>query len=162
MNKYPFRLLSRTILLCFTIFFANHIYTQPSSGKFGVGIEFGEPSGLSLRIYQPRQMSVDILLAWDFNDFFYANIHGTWEKPISGSGDFNFFYGPGIFLGLREKSNHSFFDGNEELKLGISGTAGINYYIDRGEIYLRITPRLLLIDRTASDLVGGLGFRFYL
>lgn len=137
-------------------------YAQPSSGRFGLGIQFGEPSGLSLRIYQPGGMSADILLAWDLEDFFYANVHGTWEKAIGDSEDFNFFYGPGVFLGLRERKNQGFFEGDNDVNLGISGTAGVNVYVERVEIYLRITPRLLLIDRTDGDVGGGLGFRFYL
>lgn len=134
---------------------------QPG-GSFGLGFQFGEPSGLSLRIYQPARMSADILLAWDLNDFFYANVHGTWEKALAGSGQFNFFYGPGAFIGLRERNNRGLFDGDNDVNFGISGTAGFNVYIDRFEIYLRITPRLLLVDRTDGDVGGGLGFRFYL
>ncbi|PHN04498.1 hypothetical protein [Flavilitoribacter nigricans] len=137
-------------------------YAQPSGGNFGLGIQFGEPSGLSLRIYQPGRMSADILLAWDLDDFFYANVHGTWEKSLGGSGDFNFFYGPGAFIGLRERNDRRLFDGDNDVNFGVSGTAGFNVYIDRVEIYVRVTPRLLLVDRTASDIGGGLGFRFYL
>lgn len=145
------------LLLCGTQAFA-----QPSSGRFGIGIQFGDPSGLSMRIYQPARMSADILLAWDLDDFFFANVHGTWEKSISGSGNFNFFYGPGVFIGLRERYNRRLFDGNDDVNLGVSGTLGFNCYVDRFEIYLRLTPRLLLIDRTDADVGGGLGFRFYL
>lgn len=141
------------------------VYAQPSGGNFGLGIQFGDPSGLSLRFYQPGRMSADVLLAWDLNDerdFFYANVHGTWEKALAGSGKFNFFYGPGAFIGLRERNNRGLFDGDNDVNFGISGTAGFNVYVERIEIYLRLTPRLLLIDRTTSDVGGGLGFRFYL
>jgi hypothetical protein len=152
----------RLFILAVCLFSMPKIYAQPSGGNFGLGIQFGEPSGLSLRIYQPGRMSADILLAWDLDDFFYANVHGTWEKSLAGSGDFNFFYGPGAFIGLRERRNRGLFDGDNDVNFGISGTAGFNVYIERIEIYLRITPRLLLVDRTDSNVGGGLGFRFYL
>lgn len=156
------KLTIRLFILACCFFSLPKLYAQPSGGNFGLGIQFGEPSGLSLRIYQPGRMSADILLAWDLDDFFYANVHGTWEKSLAGSGDFNFFYGPGAFIGLRERNNRGLFDGDNDVNFGISGTAGFNVYIDRIEIYLRITPRLLLVDRTDSDVGGGLGFRFYL
>jgi hypothetical protein len=150
------------MIISFTLalFAPNKAWAQPSGGNFAIGIQLGQPSGLSMRFYQPGRMSPDILLAWDLNDFFFANLHGIWEKPISN--DFNFFYGPGIFLGFREHHNRRLFDDDDELNLGISGTIGLNYYVDRFEIYLRLTPRLLVIDRTDGDVGGGLGFRFYL
>lgn len=152
----------RGLCLALGLFLSLQLYAQPSGGNFGVGIQFGEPSGLSMRIYQPGRMSADILLAWDLNDFFYANVHGTWEKPLAGSGTFNFFYGPGVFIGLRDRNDRGLFYRDNDVNLGVSGTAGFNVYADRLEIYLRVTPRLLLIDRTASDVGGGIGFRFYL
>jgi hypothetical protein len=161
-NSSHFRFLLSGCLLTAVLFAAPKAYAQPSGGNFGLGIQFGEPSGLSLRIYQPGRMSADILLAWDLDDFFYANVHGTWEKSLADSGTFNFFYGPGAFIGLRERTDRGLFDGDNDVNFGISGTAGFNVYVDRIEIYLRITPRLLLVDRTDSDVGGGLGFRFYL
>ena len=138
------------------------LHAQPTAGRVGLGIQFGEPSGLSLRFYQSGGMSPDILLAWDLDDFFYANVHGTWEKPLGGSGQVNFFYGPGAFIGLRERRDRGFFNGDNDVNFGISGTIGLNVYVERIEIYLRLTPRLLLVDRTDGDVGGGLGFRFYL
>ena len=150
------------MILTLALFFFNAktVWAQPSGGNFGLGIQLGQPSGLSLKIYNPGRMSPDILLAWDLNDFFFVNVHGIWEKPISNN--FNFFYGPGLFLGFREHHNNKLFDDDDELNLGVSGTIGLNYYVDRFEIYLRLTPRLLVIDRTDGDVGGGLGFRFYL
>lgn len=163
MNRsFQIHLIVPTLVLGYCLLLLPKAYAQPSGGNFGLGIQFGEPSGLSLRIYQPGRMSADILLAWDFDDFFYANVHGTWEKSLAGSGDFNFFYGPGAFIGLRERGDRRLFDGDNDVNFGISGTAGFNVYVERVEIYIRLTPRLLLVNRTASHVGGGLGFRFYL
>lgn len=148
------------IVLALCLIQTKTAWAQPSGGNFALGIQLGQPSGLSLKIYQPGRMSPDILLAWDLNDFFFANVHGIWEKSISN--DFNFFYGPGLFLGFREHRNNRVFDDDDEINLGVSGTIGLNCYVDRFEIYLRLTPRLLVIDRTDGDVGGGLGFRFYL
>ena len=45
--------------------------------------------------------------------------------------------------------------------MGISGTIGLSYLIERFEIYLRLTPRLALIEATDADFGGGLGFRYF-
>lgn len=149
-----------TLMIMATVTSAN---AQPAGGRLGLGMQFGEPSGLSLRIYQPAGLSPDILLTWDFDDFFFVNLHGTWERSIARSPYFHFFYGPGIFIFVRERdANRRLFDGDDKTQLGISGTFGLNYYVDRFEIYLRITPRLLLIDRTDAYVGSGIGLRFYL
>lgn len=150
------------LLLCILLS-SSSVSAQPTAGRFGVGIQFGQPSGLSLRIYQPGGMSPDFLMAWDLDDFFFVNLHGTWEKPLAGASNFNFFYGPGVFVGVRDRGpDRRLFDRDDDVELGVSGTFGFNYYIDRFEIYLRLTPRLLLIERTDADIGGGVGFRFYL
>nr|HQU59603.1 hypothetical protein [Saprospiraceae bacterium] len=65
---------------------------------------------------------------------------------------------PGAFIGLRDRGRWEFSD---EVYAGISGTIGLNYFIDRFEIYLRATLRLQLIDRTDGGAGGGLGVRYY-
>ena len=47
----------RLFILAVYLFSMPKIHAQPSGGNFGLGIQFGEPSGLSLRIYQPGRMS---------------------------------------------------------------------------------------------------------
>jgi len=160
-HKHPFVI---GLILLMSLFLCREAYAQPSAGRFGLGIQFGKPSGLSMRVFQPGKMSVDILLAWDLDDFFYANVHGTWEKPIGGTqGKFHFFYGPGVFVGLKdERRDRQIFDGDDEVNLGVSGTIGLNVYIERIEIYLRLTPRMQIYDHTEAAFGGGLGFRFYL
>lgn len=149
-----------SIALAFFMLLGNsHLYAQPPAGSWGVGIQFGSPSGLNLKHYNPSGASFDALFAWDLNDFFFVNIHGLWEKSLSGSPDFNFYYGPGAFIGIVDRDRPRYDD--DEIRLGISGTVGLNVYIDRFEIYLQATPRLEVIERTDASVGGGLGFRFF-
>ena len=127
-----------------------------TQGKVGLGIQIGQPSGVSLLV-PASKFDTDILVAWDLGDFFYANVHGLLSKPLSGS-DLSFFYGPGAYIGVRDRGN-SFED---DITVGISGTIGLRIFIERFEIYARVTPRLQIIDSTEGDIGGGVGFRFYL
>ncbi|NUO02660.1 MAG: hypothetical protein HUU01_18795 [Saprospiraceae bacterium] len=131
--------------------------TSVLAQKVGIGVQFGQPSGLTLKFYNPSAMSVDILAAWDLDDYFFVNVHGLWEKPLSGNGKFRFFYGPGAFLGIRDYGNRF----EDEISIGISGSLGLSAWIDRLELYLQVTPRLEVIERTDADIGGGFGLRFY-
>jgi|APTNR8051073442_1049403.scaffolds.fasta_scaffold00856_8 hypothetical protein len=134
--------------------------TQISAQKVGIGVQLGRPSGLTLKVHKPSAMSVDILAAWDLDDFFFVNVHGLWEKPISGDGKFRFFYGPGAFLGVYDDDRGNRF-GDDEISVGISGTIGLSVWIDRLELYLQVTPRVAVLERTEADVGGGFGLRFY-
>lgn len=138
-----------------------HLHAQPPAGSWGVGIQFGYPSGLNVKHYNPGGASFDALFAWDLNDFLFVNIHGLWEKSLSGSPDFNFYYGPGAFIGFTNRNKRKNIYYEDDIHLGISGTVGLNVYIDRFEIYLQATPRLELIERTDASIGGGVGFRFF-
>lgn len=132
---------------------------QAPGNGWGIGIQLGQPAGISIKKYNSAGMSADILLAWDLDDFFFVNLHGTWEKPVDGAKGLEFVYGPGVFAGFEENNRNR--DDDDEIFLGISGTFGLSYYIDQFEIYLRLTPRLAVIESTNGDIGGGLGFRFY-
>jgi len=127
-------------------------------GPVALGAQFGQPTGLSLRIVKPNGSSLDLLAAWDLDDYLFFNLHFLKEYPLAGAGQFNWFVGPGVFLALRDRGRRS---GNNDTDIGISGTIGLNVYLDPVEIYLRLSPRLQVIDETNGAIGGGLGFRYY-
>lgn len=135
------------------------LLAQVKSGSVGLGLQVGDPSGLTLKFYNGGRASVDILAAWDLNDYLFLNIHALYHKPLGGSGNVNFFYGPGAFLAFYEGDRR--FDSDDYLGAGISGNFGINVFFDRFELFGQITPRLQVIERTNGDLGGGIGLRFY-
>ncbi|MBR9919572.1 MAG: hypothetical protein GYB31_01960 [Bacteroidetes bacterium] len=134
-------------------------YSQPTS--FGIGAQIGSPTGLSLHFGAQGRPSYDLLLAWDLNDYLFANLHFMYENPLAGN-NFTWFYGPGVFAGIEGDWDGppKGLDGN--LYMGVSGTIGLSAYFDIFQIYLRATPRLQLLDKTAGHIGGGLGLRFYL
>ena len=118
----------------------------------GVGAHVGDFTGLTIRHYPRTGFAYDGLAAWDLDDFVFVNVHGLYERRFETS-PLNYYFGPGAFLGLR---------GDGALGLGASGTGGFNYFAERFEVYIQLTPRLNLLPRTDFDLGGGLGLRFYL
>jgi hypothetical protein len=146
-----FRILPATIVL---FFFSQVAFSQ----SLGIGAQFGEPTGLTLRINNKAALGYDILAAWDFDNYLFVNVHGLWEHPLSGAPKVNYFYGPGVFAGFRERGRWK----EDESFVGASATIGLNVYIQKLEIFGQLTPRLALAPFTDGDIGGGIGVRFYL
>ena len=123
----------------------------------GIGAQFGEPTGITLRINNGGALGYDILAAWDLDNYFFINVHGLWEHRLAPSPRIGYFYGPGVFAGVRERGKWE----DNDVYLGVSGTIGLNVYIQKLEIFGQITPRLAIAPGTSGDIGGGIGLRFY-
>ncbi|GAB4493024.1 MAG: hypothetical protein OHK0019_16080 [Saprospiraceae bacterium] len=158
---------SKLLFLLFLGSFASFFLFLPNTAQaqnVGVGFQAGAPTGLNLHFRNTKPMRLDILFAWDFDDddrdFFFVNVHGLFFKPLSANPKFNFYYGPGAYIGVRDRDRPP-FDDDDETVLGFSGNFGLNLEIDRFDIFLQLTPRLDLVPDTDFDIGGGLGARFF-
>ncbi len=142
------------LFTCLTIFPNQKVQAQ---GGLGLGIQFGSPSGLSLKKYNASGMSLDVLAAWDLDRFFFVNVHGIWERPIGRSG-LNLIYGPGAFWGI-ERQRNTVEEGKKSV-IGLSGTVGLNIYLGQIEIFGVLTPRISLTNTSDFHGGGGVGFRY--
>ena len=147
--------------LSLLVLFSSPLEAQRAAGSVGIGGQFGNPSGLTLKIYQPTGLSTDILAAWDLDDFFFINVHGLLERAIDRNHRVHYFVGPGFFLGLRDNSDEIGATGNDDFAAGLSGSLGLNVILGKIELYAQVTPRLQIIDETDTDIGGGVGVRFY-
>jgi len=147
-----------TVILTFVLVAA--FATTGLSQRLGVGAQFGEPTGLTLRINNAGKLNLDMLASWYFDRYFFLNVHGLWEQPlVSDLPNFRYFYGPGAFLFVYDDRNYR---NGEDIGLGISGNVGLNVYLGRHfEIFGQLTPRLALIRSTYGNIGGGVGGRFY-
>jgi len=128
-------------------------------GDVGVGLQFGSPSGVTLRFNSQGDLSYEMLAAWDsFRESYFLNVHALLEQPL-GNSPFNLIYGVGGFIG-GERQRNTVDKGNVVI-LGGSVNGGINVYVDRFEIYGQITPRLSVISRFFLAVGGGIGVRYY-
>ncbi len=132
-------------------------FAQRRSGSVGLGGQIGDPSGVSVKLYNGRALSYDILGAWDTDDFIYLNVHGVREKRLGDARNVNYFYGPGAFVGVQERSGGK----DDDVVLGVSGMFGLNVIVDRLEFFGQVTPRLAVAPSTDGDVGGGIGLRYY-
>lgn len=144
--------------------FTGLVFNSLSAQNVGIGFQVGDPTGLNLHFRNNTGgMRPDILLAWDANDddrdFFFVNVHGLWFKRLATKEPFNFFYGPGAFVGVRDRRKK---EERNETVIGFSGDFGLNYEFSRLDVFVQLTPRLSIIPGTDFNIGGGLGLRFFL
>lgn len=126
---------------------------QVRGRSVGLGGQIGDPSGITLKVYQNPGFAYDFLAAWDTDDYFLINVHGLFERPLQDT-PMHYFLGPGAFVVIRERRD-------DEVSVGISGNFGINFFVERFEVFLQITPRLSVVPDTDGDVGGGVGLRYY-
>lgn len=151
MIKRPLRYVP--IVLFFSIILSTDALAQVQGHSIGLGGQVGDPSGITLKVYQNRGFAYDFLAAWDWDDYFLFNVHGLFERPLQNT-PMNYYLGPGAFVIIKERRD-------DDILLGISGNFGINFFIERFEVFLQITPRLSVVPDTDGDVGGGVGLRYY-
>lgn len=142
-------------LLLPLLLLAPEAQAQYRRGNVGLGGQVGSPSGITLKLYQHSGFAYDFLAAWDFDDFFFLNVHGLYERPLEDS-PLRYYLGPGAFIGVADRGRRE-----DEVVLGVSATIGLNFFIEQFEVYLQLTPRLEIVPGTDGDFGGGVGLRYY-
>jgi hypothetical protein len=98
-----------------------------------------------------------VVVCWESNGFFYVNARGLFEQHLNSRQNVHFFYGPGGFIGVRDRGR----DEDDDVVAGVSGTVGLGALFGRFELYGQPTPLLAVTPSTDGDAGSGLGFRFY-
>lgn len=130
---------------------------QSPAGDVGLGGQIGDPSGVTLKLYQRPGFAYDFLAAWDLDDFFFLNGHALYERPIPDS-PLRYYLGPGVVIGFREQRSDR---DDDEIVIGMSGQFGLNFFVEQFEVFLQLTPRLQVIPETDGEIGGGVGLRYY-
>ena len=145
-------ILGLVVLLC--------VFTHAASaqsGRFGLGVMLGEPTGLSAKLWLGESSAVDAGGAWSFVNNPSVTIHADYL--------FHFFN----LIAVRE--------GRLPLYLGIGGAVSISNDPDFGaripiglsylfasaplDVFLEAAPIFLFYPATTFDFSGGIGIRFY-
>ncbi len=139
------------------MFFLSISLMGASSPKnFGLGVMFGEPSGLTGKLWTTKNMAFDAGVAWSFkNDIVYIHINYLFhhfELVEVKKGSFGIYYGIGGAVVI--------FD---SVHVGARVPLGLEYVFpgNQFEIFLEIVPGIALIPETDFYLSGGVGVRYY-
>jgi len=152
------------MLFCACNVYAGSEPYGPQDKRFGAGIVVGEPTGISLKGYIVRNLSIGTIGAWSFNDealtligdvlYDFFDIK-TKENRIS----LPFYAGVGAKIAVGSDKNGS----HNETIFGIRVPVGIaaqwkKYPI---EVFAEIAPGIDVVPDTSFDLSGGVGIRWY-
>lgn len=143
------------LLLLTFMAFANNAQAQPRG--FGLGVIFGEPSGISAKSWLDKGTAVDAGLAWAVGREDALHLHGDYlfhdfDLLQVDRGKLALYYGFGARIRFENDS-----------VIGARVPVGLNYLFARApvDLFVEIVPMLDLIPDTSFAMNGGVGVRYF-
>jgi len=133
---------------------------QTFTKKTGFGGIVGRNNGMTVKLYLEDNdfldriegtKTLDLTLSWNFDDFMLWSGHLQTERPIPES-PLHFFIGPGFTFGIDRRT----------VLWGPSMNLGVLFNRKRFEVFLQVTPRILLVPDTSGELGSAVGLRYFL
>jgi hypothetical protein len=130
-------------------------HAQRARGTLSVGPQVGEPAGLTAKLYRSSRTAYDGVLTTDGDDVVTLHLHRLRERALPDS-LVHLYLGPGLVVGARQ------LGGPPRPQLGISTQAGLNFYAERFEVFLHVTPTLRFLPDLRPGLGASVGLRYVL
>ena len=145
-------------VILFLILSAGIAKSQQSG--FGLGVMFGEPSGISFKYWLSERNAVDGGLAWSFIDNGSMHIHADYLYHFKDA-----FPAPNldIYLGIGGRIKFSGTGNSSDNRLGVRIPVGLVYEFSDApfDIFLEIAPILDLTPTTEGSANADLGIRYF-
>jgi hypothetical protein len=147
-------LLTIIIIVCFS-----GLAKSQQSG-LGLGIMFGEPTGISFKGWISERSAIDGGLGWSFVNEGTIHIHADYLYHF-----YNVFETPRLplYLGIGGRIKMKNTEHNTDTRVGIRIPFGISYQFEEVpvDVFLEIAPVLDLNPSTRGSVNGAVGVRFY-
>ncbi len=138
----------------------SHSVADDYVGRFGAGIQLGEPSGLSAKYWLNDKLAIDGAAGWslyEHSDFYVQSdllIHNFDLLPVP-SGKFPVYIGGGAFIRFRDE--------HHENQAGVRLPIGVDYLFDNApvDVFVEFAPGVQLTPSTRADFAGGIGIRYW-
>jgi hypothetical protein len=129
---------------------------QRAPGSVNLGVQVGQPAGATGKVYRAGQTAYSGLVTTDGDDFVKAYLHRLHERPLPDS-LVHLYVGPGLLIGAKAIDKPTPLS-----EFGFSVQAGLNFYRERFEVFLQMTPFLHFLPKTTASLGGSVGLRYTL
>ena len=146
----------KKIIYAVVLLFSVQVWAE---GNNGLGIVFGDPSGVTYQRKINQQQFADFYFAytwddeWVFMGDYKLHLNGIFgeQTPVVP------YAGLGAFLKIEDKKH------NDDVALGVRIPLGVDWKIPQGPIVLfgELVPALRLIKSTDADFQAGIGGRFF-
>ena len=154
MNKQTILRIAITLFLIIGTF--NLAQAQSRPGNTELGVILGEPTGISLKVWQSDRSAFDAAAAWSFSDNESLHVHAdyllhSWLDVDKGS--MSIYYGLGARALLSSDS-----------RLGVRIPVGLEYIFQDQPLglFFEVAPLLDLAPETEFGVNGGIGIRYFL
>jgi hypothetical protein len=135
-------------------------FAKAQQSGFGVGLMFGEPTGLSFKGWISERSAIDGGLGWSFAHDGAMHIHVDYLYHF-----YNVFDSPRIplYLGVGGRIKLQNTEHNSDMRLGIRIPFGIAYQFTEVplDVFLEIAPVMDLNPKTEGSINGAVGVRLY-
>jgi hypothetical protein len=134
-------------------------FTDDMAGRFGLGVIFGEPTGVSLKYFTTDTIAIDGGLGWSFHNDTDLHLHADvlWHKfdlfPVE-EGKLPLYFGVGARFKIEE---------NDDDRFGIRFPIGISYMFEHlpMDVFFEVAPILDLAPETEGGFTAGIGCRWW-
>lgn len=130
-----------------------------SHGNVGLGIQLGEPTGITAKFWLDRTSAIDATVGWNLiSDRFTLQAGYLWHFPLDvPTGSLAAYVGAGGLMGAKGDEH----PGDGDIYLAGRIPLGLEYIYDPISFYAEVDPLIVLIPATDFGIGGGIGFRFY-
>jgi hypothetical protein len=125
-------------------------------GPFGVGVQLGEPSGLSAKYWLNSVNALDFLVGLSpFHEHAFIKADYLWHNfnlIRLPSGQMPLYFGMGAMVNLSHRPG-----------VGLEGVVGLEYLIPSAplDVYLDIAPGAIIVPETYGNVNAGIGMRWF-
>lgn len=145
---------------------------ESSSGRLGLGVVFGDPTGLSVSYKQDSRNEFDGGLAYSFSNFvlIFADYHVRFQRAFSStslaSAGIVPYLGVGgvLFVASQsQRTNGTFFSNSSSAGFGVRIPFGAEWFPRQTPlgIFAELVPGLGLVPGVFGFFQGGVGIRYY-
>lgn len=151
--------MKKFVLLIVFIFCFSGLAKSQKSG-IGLGIMFGEPTGLSFKGWISERSAIDGGLGWSFVNEGSVQIHVDYLYHF-----YNVFETPNLplYLGVGGRIKMKNTEHNTDTRIGVRVPFGMSYQFDEApvDVFLEIVPILDLNPSTSGSINAAIGVRYY-
>jgi hypothetical protein len=146
------------LLSSLIVFLATNTFAA-ETGKFGIGVIAGKPTGITGKYMIDNDSAIDAGIGWETSGDNEFHVYGDYLYHLYDlikvkKGKLPLYFGGGIRFVNRE---------NRDNKFGIRIPVGIEYLFGNLPLgaFLELAPVLDLTPDTEFDLEGGIGIRYF-
>lgn len=147
--------MKKLILVSIIALFSLGIFAQNEG--LGLGLTFGEPTGLSAKMWTSERTAIDAAVAWSFSGVGWLHVQAdflmhNYDLIDVSEGALPVYYGAGAYVAF-----------SSDLGLGARVPLGLAYHFEGApvEIFAEIAPGLALLPDIGFYIGGGIGARYY-